>query len=167
MRVLAIDPGPRTSGVVLLDTGPPRRVTYAEPDAENDALLTKLIHVFGPVEAVVVEAVAHYGMPVGRDVFGTVFWSGRFCQQTKIYHPGTAVVMMDRRRVKMCLCNSAQAKDANIRQALIDKFQPIGGGKIPQIGTKKQPGPLYGVKSHCWSALALAVTYLDRPGERG
>jgi len=46
-----------------------------------------------------------------------------------------------------------KAKDANIRQALIDKLGPVG--------TKKSPGPLWGVKSHIWSALAVAVTALE------
>jgi hypothetical protein len=55
-----------------------------------------------------------------------------------------------RRDVKLHLCGSARAKDPNIRQALLDRFGPVG--------TKKAPGPLYGVKSHIWSALAVAVT---------
>ena len=32
-------------------------------------------------------------------------------------------------------------------------------------GTKANPGKLYGVKSHIWSALALAVTYADKEGK--
>jgi len=66
----------------------------------------------------------------------------------------------------MHLCKNNRAKDANIRQALLDRFPATGGGKAPQIGTKKQPGPLYGVTSHLWSALAVAVTWADtQPGD--
>ena len=36
------------------------------------------------------------------------------------------------------------------------------GGKEAAVGTKKAPGPLHGVKSHLWSALALAVTHYDQ-----
>jgi len=42
-----------------------------------------------------------------------------------------------------------RAKDANIRQALLDLIGPQG--------TKKTPGPTYGIKSHTWAALAVAV----------
>jgi hypothetical protein len=42
-----------------------------------------------------------------------------------------------------------RAKDPNVRQALLDKIGPVG--------TKKNPGPLYGVSGHGWSALAVAV----------
>jgi hypothetical protein len=47
-----------------------------------------------------------------------------------------------------------KAKDANVRQALIDRY----GGKAEAIGTVKKQGPLYRVKSHAWQALAVAVT---------
>jgi len=32
------------------------------------------------------------------------------------------------------------------------------------VGTKKAPGPLYGVKTHMWSALAVAVVAAGRTG---
>jgi hypothetical protein len=53
----------------------------------------------------------------------------------------------------MHLCNSMRAKDANVRQALIDRFGPVG--------TKKQPGKLYGVATHYWAALGVAVYSAD------
>ena len=46
-------------------------------------------------------------------------------------------------------------RDANIRQALIDRYGP---GKDRAIGRKLSPGPLYGLSGDCWSALAVAVT---------
>jgi hypothetical protein len=55
-----------------------------------------------------------------------------------------------RHQVKMHICGHPRAKDSNIRQALIDKLGPVG--------TKAAPGPLYGVKSHAWAAVAVAVT---------
>lgn len=42
--------------------------------------------------------------------------------------------------------------------ALLDLFPRTGGGATPQIGTKAKPGPLYGVSSHAWAALGVAVT---------
>jgi len=61
---------------------------------------------------------------------------------------------ISRRAVKLHLCGSARAKDANIRQALIDRY-----GGSAAIGRKAAPGPLYGVSKDVWSALAIAVTY--------
>ena len=89
-------------------------------------------------------------MPVGREVFDTVFWSGRFAQAW-----GASFALLPRREVKLHLCHSAKATDATIRQALLDQF----GGKERAIGTKKTPGPLYGIHKDLWSCLALAVTY--------
>jgi hypothetical protein len=51
--------------------------------------------------------------------------------------------------------------DAEIRRRLIERFPATGGGSIPQIGTKAQPGPLYGVSGHCWQALSVVVTGLE------
>ena len=94
-----------------------------------------------------IEMVASYGMAVGKEVFETVRWIGRFQQ---CWRDPDAVRLIYRRDVKLHLCGSPRAKDANIRQALIDQLGPVG--------VKREPGPLYGVKSHAWSALAVAVT---------
>ena len=90
-------------------------------------------------------------MPVGVEIFQTVFWSGRFAQAW----PGTWS-LLPRRAVKLALCHSARATDATVRQALIDRYGP---GRQQAIGTKKAPGPLYGITADCWQALALAIAY--------
>jgi hypothetical protein len=46
-----------------------------------------------------------------------------------------------------------KAKDGNIRQALIDRFGPVG--------TKKNPGWFYGFSGDVWQAYAVGVTYAD------
>jgi hypothetical protein len=93
---------------------------------------------------IAIEWIESYGMAVGQDVFRTVFQIGRMQQQLG------AVRLIPRRDVKLTLCGSARAKDTNIRQALIDAIGPVG--------TKKNPGPLYGVTGHYWAALAVAYT---------
>ncbi len=98
--------------------------------------------------------IACYGMPVGAETFETCVWIGRFIEAAN-----TDPALVFRKDVKMHLCHTMRAKDANIRQALLDLFPATGGGKTPQVGTKKQPGPLFGVKSHAWAALAVAVTF--------
>jgi len=90
-------------------------------------------------------------MPVGADVFDTVFWSGRFVEAW-----GGDFAMVPRLDVKMHLCHTARAKDGNVRQALIDRFGPVP--------TQKRPNHHYNgfkVATHLWAAFALAVTYYD------
>lgn len=150
--ILAIDPGPEKSGWVLYENGKIQDCGIWD----NNTLLYNM-DVLDPDRSVI-EMVSSYGMAVGKSVFETVFWIGRLYQKISavfIYEP----TRMCRKDVKMHLCGSMRAKDANIRQALIDKFPATGGGKVPQIGTKSKPGPLYGVKGDIWAALALAVTF--------
>ena len=150
--LIAIDPGNEQSGWVLF-TG---RAVHSCGVMPNDELLQRLRgdwRVLG--DALAIEMIASYGMPVGREVFQTCVWIGRFQQA---WQAPELVRLVYRRDVKLHLCGTSRAKDANIRQALLDLFPRTGGGATPQIGTKGKPGPLYGVSSHAWPALGVAVT---------
>lgn len=160
MTVLAIDPGPEQSAYVLFDGE--RVVAHAIDDNWNVRGLVARVNLDAfaclPVEFVVLEQIESFGMAVGREVFETVFWTGQMFAVS-----GAPAERMPRREVKLHLCQSARAKDTNVRQALIDRF----GGLDKARGKKASPGPLYGLRSHEWSALALAVTWWDlrRPVE--
>ncbi|MAH47126.1 hypothetical protein CMI37_14965 [Candidatus Pacearchaeota archaeon] len=157
MRLLAIDPGTTHSGLVTYDG---TRVTHANSDMHNDAVLECVLE--HDYDHLAVEMVASYGMPVGRETFQTVLWIGRFIQASPVPH--TLVYRKSAGSIPgivWSLCKDAKAKDANIRRALLDRFPATGGGATPQVGTKKQPGPLYGVSRHAWSALAVAVTWFE------
>jgi len=91
-------------------------------------------------------------MPVGREVFETVLWIGRFVEAWNVR--GRQHVLIYRRDVKLFHCEHQRATDSNIRAALIDRYGP---GKLKAIGNKKAPGPLYGFKGDHWSALAIAL----------
>ena len=143
MRIFAIDPGTVESGWCVYDTDRKRvQQCGINPNREILEAIKR-----GGAELLAIEMVASYGMPVGREVFETVWWIGRF---TQAWREPEAVRLVYRRDVKMWLCNDTRAKDGNIRQALIDKLGPQG--------LKKTPGPTYGIKSHMWGALAVAVT---------
>jgi len=144
--LLAIDPGTTHSGYVVIDDGG----VQLSGVAENGEMF-ELIAAHGSNMAI--EMIASYGMAVGREVFETCLWIGRFMQAAG----PDRVRLVYRKDVKMHLCGSPRAKDANIRQALIDRW----GGKAEAVGTVKKPGPLYGVKSHAWAALGVAVTALE------
>ena len=64
-----------------------------------------------------------------------------------------ASLVAEHQQIKVHLCESARAKDGNVRQALIDR--------IGAQGTKKKPGPTYGVSKDVWAALAVAVCAHD------
>lgn len=141
MSILALDPGPAQSGWALFDGG---RVAGAGVLPNADAL--RMVQE-SAADMLAVEMIASYGMAVGREVFETCVWVGRFQQA---WRDPSGVKLLYRQEVKLHLCKSPRAKDANIRQALLDLLGPQG--------SKKAPGPTYGVASHAWAALGVAVT---------
>ena len=144
MRILAIDPGTEESGWCILDND---RVLCSGISPNDQVLHQVRMEWYSNIDAVAIEMIASYGMPVGREVFETCMWIGRFVQAWQVPE---AVRLVYRRDVKLHLCGNSKAKDGNIRQALLDLLGPQGN--------KKQPGPTYGVKSHAWAALGVAVT---------
>ncbi len=148
--IFAIDPGPTNSAFVRYVDGAPHSFGYLE----NVRMLLELSCDL-PSEHLAVEMIASYGMPVGADVFETCVWIGRFIEAWG-NRPYTLVYRKD---VKMHLCQSNRAKDGNVRQAIIDRFEPTGGGRCPQIGTKAKQGPLYGITGDVWAALGVAMTF--------
>ena len=115
------------------------------------------------VAAFVIERVASYGMAVGRDVFETCEWIGRFTQC--IYsNYGKEPEFIYRKEEMQRICGVANAKDANIRRALIDRFakHDLKNGK----GTKKEPDWFYGFHADCWSSYAVAVTWAEMAREK-
>ena len=155
-HIWAIDPGTTKSALVRLDGATPWRSEIADNERIVDLLLARIRGVPGDT-LLAIEMIASYGMAVGKTTFETCVWIGRFVQA---WQPGD-VRFVYRREVKSLLCGSMRAKDANIRQALIDRYPASGGGKTPQVGTKAQPGPLYGFNSHLWSALGVGIVALE------
>lgn len=148
-RLIALDPGNEQTAYVLVDHGGNIIGQGIVPNDQIVALFSNR-RVRGAVLAI--EMIASYGMPVGREVFETCVWIGRFIESW-----GGSHALVYRRDVKHHLCNSAKAKDANVRQALLDRW----GGKAAAIGSKKTPGPLYGFSADMWAALAVATTWWD------
>jgi hypothetical protein len=158
--ILAIDPGPEQSAWLVYAPGDGRFPLRSFGISPNAWLLGQLRDgISDEVTTTVIEEIASFGMPVGREVFDTVHWAGRFTEAVERGPDGRAggrVVGLPRLKVKQAICHDSRAKDANIRQALLDRF----GGAGAQ-GTKKAPGPLYGIAKDLWSALAIAVTYAE------
>ena len=153
-RLLAIDPGNTESGWVVIDTYTCQPLEFGK-DA-NNTLLDYLRNDRLDEDSVVIEMVASYGMAVGKDVFETCVWIGRFSESLT---GRTVPELVYRQPVKLHHCHSAKAKDSNIRQALVDRFAP--GQPNYGKGTKAQPGWFYGFNADIWQAYALAVYAAD------
>ena len=129
-------------------------------DFDTNAILRDILRgTWRTTPLLVLEDVQGYGMAVGKEVFRTCMWIGRFVEAWPGPH-----VLLPRREVKLTLCGSARAKDKNVRQAVVDRLGPLP--------TKAAPNPAYGPRrpsSHEWSALALALTYAElvREGRAG
>lgn len=156
-RVLAIDPGCTQSAFVIYDGSNRKIHRFGKQDNADVLQLVRDqagMNTWDATEHLAVEMIASYGMPVGREIFETVLWIGRFIEAwggeryTKVY----------RKEVKLHLCGSIRANDSNIRQALIDKF---GHEKAVAIGTAKKPGPLHGISKDVWAALAVGVYWSE------
>ena len=150
MTILAIDPGTTESAWVLYVNG---EIIDKGQDANENLLETLRFCDFqeSPLK-MYIEMVASYGMPVGKTVFETCVWIGRFVESYGGYWQ-----YVYRKDVKMHLCGQVKAKDSNIRQAIMDLY---GSERSIAIGTKKAPGPLYGVSKDIWAALGVAI-YAD------
>ena len=150
MNVLAIDPGNEYSGFVIL-TDDYKILDHGKP--KNEVLIASIrAGFFGTsVDAAAIEMIACYGMAVGREVFETCVWIGKF--EEALRPITTNITHIFRRDEKLDLCDSTKAKDPNIRMALVNRFG--------NVGTKKNPGFFYGFSKDQWAAMAVGVTYLD------
>jgi len=152
VKIIAIDPGNDYSAWCVLEDGNPA----AFGKEANSDVLVRLRREWSPLDDadfLAVEMIASYGMPVGREVFETCLWIGRYIEAWERRQGKYRLVY--RRDVKLFHCESVRATDANIRAALIDFYGP---GKAVAVGCKKNQGPLYGIKGDEWSALAVALT---------
>ena len=157
--LLGLDPGTTDTAWLRLETPTLRIIDHGfQPNVEILGLLTHTFTEFclGPNGSeqrpvVVCEMIQSFGMSVGQAIFETCRWVGRFEQ--KAIDLGMPFHTLYRLKIKHHLCNTHRAKDANIRQALIDK--------LGEPGTRKNPGPTHGIAKHAWSALAVAVTFAE------
>lgn len=152
--VLAIDPGPVQSAYAIIR----RKDLYVEDFGilENKKLIDTMQYICQDVNIdIAVEMIASYGMAVGATVFETCVWIGRMLQSLDPHSLRSTRVY--RKDVKMNLCGATKAKDANIRQAIIDRYSVMYGENC----TKKN-GMLYKVSKDAWAAIAVGLTAIDK-----
>lgn len=168
-RILAIDPGDVWTGWVLLQDG--ETVLDAGVTNERDLLLP-LARLTGQrcwweprgkafaarvpidVDLVVIENIEpRFGQTQGWEVFNTARFVGRMEEAFRplpvrlLTRSGVlgALGIVTRRKKKT---DPKVNADSAVRALLIDRWG---------TGSEKKGGPLYGVTSHAWQALAVAV----------
>lgn len=151
--IFAIDPGNEESAYVLVENDLSEVIQKGKIPNEDLLCVIDNLRIYCNVDHFAIEMVASYGMAVGKTVFETCVWIGRFSQAI-YFCTKTEPILIYRMDEKMCLCHDSKAKDSNIRQALIDRFGIVG--------TKKNQGYFYGFKKDIWSAMAVAVAFHDK-----
>ena len=162
MRILGIDPGPRAHGYALLDTS--AGLLCCGQDARPDLLPLSCSWNFA-----VVEMFEPRGQRIDQHSVDTIFETGRLWVRL-LERADSTPALITRRTVQMHFCGRTDG-DAAVNAVLRDRFAQTGGGKVPAVGTKSQPGPLYAIRmlaagqsGHVWPALAVAVCYAERAG---
>ena len=146
--IMGIDPGPEKSGYVFYSNiGGIVRSEITENIYVKDFIRARSEDVIVAIETMV----SSYGSVVGKETLESVYQAGIFHECAAA--GGKVVVTCPRQSIKTHVTGSPRANDSMVRQALIDRF----GVK----GTKKNPGPTFGIKSHAWAALAVVAYVLD------
>ena len=157
MMIFAIDPGSTQSAYCMMNGDALPLHFDKVPNAE----LVSLIRTYSKsLTAVIIERVASYGMPVGREVFDTCEWIGRYTQVADDLNLPVEYIL--RQEEKLHICKSPKANDATIRKALIDRFakHDLKTGK----GTKVAPDFFFGFHADIWASYSVGTTYLCRNG---
>ena len=157
MKIIGVDPGTSQTGWVIYNT-----ISHSVENSgvtDNEEFLNSVIEN-EDYDIMAIERIASYGMPIGAETIRTIEYIGRYWQKVLDSNKISAKVELFYKKVDInpTICGSNKAKDANIRQAIMDMFPKNGGGSNPSVGTSKQPGVLYGIGTHKWAALAVALT---------
>ena len=162
-NILGVDPGTTHSAYVLLT--PERTVKHKAVDMSNEEFLgfiyTFADSGFNTETELVIEMPEARGMPVGKDVFETIYWVGRFCEAW--FGKGDGVFHRAYPRdIRSFLCGTTQAKKGNVRQALIDIYGKPGVKKAPNLNYGEDGTKEGKMKTHMWSALAVATYWYEK-----
>jgi hypothetical protein len=153
--ILALDVGTDSSGYCLM--GRNNYIPYEFGKVDNNTLLNSIVKMW-LYDALVYEEFQSYGMAIGKSTITSITWNGRFIQAADERH--IPFYPLYRLEEKLNLCGTAKAKDANLRQAMIDRFAKFDfkNGK----GTKANQDWFYGFSKDAWSAAIIGVTFIDK-----
>lgn len=154
--VIGLDPGPRETGWIIIDrktklplrSEPLDKTGFGHED--NFVVRDTLRFLQDKEHYVAYEDIKNYGRIVGDDVFKTCEWIGVFREVCAHRH----ITGVPKKTYVTHFCGLATSGDSALKQAIYDVH---GGSRKTAVGTKKSPGPLYGLTHHVWNAYAVAV----------
>lgn len=180
---LAIDPGNAKSGWVyfgLSDNEAGLDVESFGIDS-NEELRSKIRQGVFDVQKtrLLIETPKPRGMPTAGEEMETLVMIGRFVQEWS--RCGGRWSFVFRQDTKLHLTGSSKAKDGNVNQAIRDRFggdqRPIKCSGCKGKGWRgpgrpvcavcngaryeRAPGPIFGITSHAFAALAIAIWWVD------
>ena len=138
--IFAIDPGTTKSAYVLFD--PEKQCIVDMGIQENEPLVRALTFGTKRMTHLAIERVASFGFCVGKEIFETCEWVGRFVQAC---YTKCAVEPVYRKQVVVHHTGSAKGGDSAVRAAMIRRF-----------------GNATGCKYDLWSALAIGSFVADK-----
>lgn len=156
MILLSVDPGTEQSGWSEWNVHKGLEGCLAMGISPNEHIREKIYS--DSADFLVIEDIVSYGQVMGQSTIQTIMWIGRFIES---FMP-RQTNLMSRRVVKQWLTDAVNTKDKNVNQVVLDR---MGGFK----STKKRPNPMMPLpyphpSSHEWSALALAITWMETEG---
>lgn len=149
MVILGVDPGYEESGFCCWSTDH----GVLDHGKLGNADLLHIIEqhtIRGDPDVMAIERFKSYGKPIGDSSIHTIEWSGVFRHAFGM-HTSHWVY---RREVANWL-TGGKSKDSFLLAALTHYF----GGQDRAIGTKRNPGVMYGLNNDERSALAVALTW--------
>lgn len=158
--ILAIDPGPTHSGYVVCCPEHPTHPIDVAGHVENYELLSIISAASLEAHCCIIEDFVARGQPCGHEAVNTCKWIGRFSQKwfDDSDNEYSDAILLSRPAVCQFLTGNIRAKKPEILVYLIGRY---GGSRKVAVGTKHDPGPLYGLNVHTRDAFALALAYHD------
>jgi hypothetical protein len=148
--LIGLDPGPETSGVVVYRAGGSPQVLEAHAKLDWPGV-RQLMNQYPAWSTTFLCERVSAGAISGKHILQTSEVCGRFMEYAdsrNLKHH-----LYYRREVLAALgVGSGASKDALVRQVVLE-LHPEG------TGSKKKPGPLFGVATHAWQALGLACAH--------
>lgn len=144
MKIIGIDPGTKESGIVIVEKEMP---TFAAK-INNPGIIQHLYSM--PFYELAIEGMQHYGMPLGKDVFTTLLWAGRFWEAAA--SRSQSVFFYTKPEWTRTICGPYGKKDSDVRRALLARF-----------GDDKKGEPLHILKGNSdkRSAFGVAIHHSD------
>lgn len=147
--IMGLDPGLKESSYVILEPNKMEILRYGT--LSNNEILNRKDLGFRRINSnveheLVIEMLSPMGQITGHSIHMTAVWIGVFAEAFcgKVY-------LLPRMEIKMILCGRGKSGDSDMRKKCIEMVGPKG--------TKKEPGPTYGLKTHMWQALAAALAH--------